>query len=787
MKNRRFFVAMAVLILTVTTFSVYGGIFDYPFVFDDVRQILEKPQNRSLSNFFSLKGILKSRGIVNLTFAVNYVLGGTEVFGYHLFNVLIHILNGIVVFFLARLILGSITRQNGADYSQSGANIFFTSFFAALLFVVHPLQTQAVTYTVQRYTSMAALFYMASILFYLKARFLQQGFVTITATPAATEGGKTTEKGMEASGGRSGEKKKKKKGKKGKDQTAAKEKAAAGQGPPAGQKPVLEETTPYPDEGKKGPFLVSLFFILSALCALVAFRCKENTLSLPLAILLAEYFAVDRSWAGWRKKIFWIVPTVAAGALFYLYAGGLFRPGFTLERLLSDIDRATRETDQVGRLGYLFTQFNVLVVYLRLLVFPVNQNLDYMYPFNTGFFEGTTPFAFAFLLALAVFAFWSKKRWSILSFGIFWFFITLSVESSIIPIRDALFEHRMYLPLFGCALAFSWSIFHLCRKHRKLAIVICAVLAVAYGTASFARNKVWQDEYTLWTDVVSKNPRSVRGYNYLGTLEMEKGRHDTAEALLRRALAVGVAEGDAITHYNLANILKKKGDGDGAERHYRDAVRLNPRYGEAFTNLGNLYRDRGDWAAARDLYKQAVKIRPSSRGARYGLAAIHVREGNYREAAKQFEMLVKADPGDVVTRNNLAGAWIEMGENEAALRELEEIIRLRPGYGDAHFNLAALLEKTGDSGRALAHYVSAAEHGDGLKPLASFRAARIHAVNNENEQALFQLGRAFASGFGDWGAVERDGVFDALRSSDQYSRLRQKYGNGAGKNKGLLK
>lgn len=778
MKNRRFFAAVAVLIVTVAAFSVYGGIFDYPFVFDDVSHIVEKVKVRFLSDFVSLKTILRSREIVNLTFVVNYVLGGTEVFGYHLVNVLIHILNGVVVYFLSLLIFRGIVRRSNKDEAYDDKWIFLAALFTALLFVVHPIQTQAVTYTIQRYASMAALFYMAAVLFYLKARFLQVGrnaFGTPSRGALTAEdklpGGRLDKKEGKAAG----RKKKSRRKRRTREEITANEKDAV--------KEVVK--TPVPEEKKI--VRVVLFFALSALCALVAFRCKENTLSLPLAILLAEYFAVDRSWAGWKKKIFWIVPVVTAGALFYLYASGLFRPGFTLERLLSDIDRITRDTDQVGRLEYLFTQFNVLVVYLRLLVFPVNQNLDYMYPFNTGFFEGTTPYAFLFLLALAASAFWVRKRWPVLSFGIFWFFITLSVESSIIPIRDALFEHRLYLPMFGFALSLSWAVFKMFKEHVNWACLALALLVIAFGSTAVARNQVWESPVRLWSDVVRKNPRSVRGLNYLGTSEMERGRYDNAEAFLRKALSVGVTGGDAITHYNLANILKKKGDGEGAERHYREAIRLNPRYGEAFTNLGNLYRDRGDWAAARELYKQAVKIRRSSRGARYGLAAIHAWEGNYREAAKQLEILVKADPADVVTRNNLAGTWIEMGDHDAARRELAEILRLRPDYGDAHFNLAALFEKMGDTTRALEHYEKAAEHEDRLKPLAYFRAARIQALNNENEKALSQLGRAFASGFGDWRSVERDRVFDVLRSFDQYNRLRQAHGNRAAENKGLLK
>ena len=118
----------------------------------------------------------------------------------------------------------------------------------------------------------------------------------------------------------------------------------------------------------------------------------------------------------------------------------------------------------VSRWDYLNTQFRVIVTYIRLLFFPVNQNLDYDYPIYRTFF--TPPVFLSFLFLLGIFC-WgiyllyrsyksdqANRFWyRLIAFGIFWFFVTLSVESSIIPIQDVIYEHRLYLPSVGFFMA----------------------------------------------------------------------------------------------------------------------------------------------------------------------------------------------------------------------------------------------------------------------------------------------------------------------------------------------
>ncbi len=169
---------LAFILIGFSVLIVYSNTYRVPFTFDDEPRITENKSIRNLSNYLSLVKLLESRAVVDLTFALNYEFGRLDVFGYHLVNVWIHILNGFLVYLLVSAILKQRPEiSDSSDLSSSESqyvSIRTLSFFAAIIFVVHPIQTQAVTYIVQRYASMAAMFYMGSMLFYIYARTLQR-------------------------------------------------------------------------------------------------------------------------------------------------------------------------------------------------------------------------------------------------------------------------------------------------------------------------------------------------------------------------------------------------------------------------------------------------------------------------------------------------------------------------------------------------------------------------------------------------------------------------------------
>ncbi len=166
---------LAVIALYVLGFAVYLNSFSVPFVFDDYPNIRDNPSIRLTA--IDIEGLRAAafeshagrRPVANISFALNYLAGGYDVKGYHLVNTLIHIANGVLVYFLALLLLRK--NQSLTDRpSASDRRTRLVALFAAAIFIAHPLQIQAVTYIVQRMTSMATMFYLMSLLFYLLGR-----------------------------------------------------------------------------------------------------------------------------------------------------------------------------------------------------------------------------------------------------------------------------------------------------------------------------------------------------------------------------------------------------------------------------------------------------------------------------------------------------------------------------------------------------------------------------------------------------------------------------------------
>jgi Flp pilus assembly protein TadD len=159
-------------ILACVATLLYLNSFQVPWQFDDKPNIANNPSVHfytfSIDHLSKLLAFSFSESIrlfSYFTFALNFYFGGLNVFGYHLVNLLIHISTGVLVFWFVLLTLGLPSQKE--RYRSIG---FKVAFLASLLFIAHPVQTQSVTYIVQRMTSMAAMFYLLSMVLFIKGR-----------------------------------------------------------------------------------------------------------------------------------------------------------------------------------------------------------------------------------------------------------------------------------------------------------------------------------------------------------------------------------------------------------------------------------------------------------------------------------------------------------------------------------------------------------------------------------------------------------------------------------------
>ncbi|MFA5261228.1 MAG: tetratricopeptide repeat protein [Candidatus Omnitrophota bacterium] len=153
------------LYLIIIGLAIYSPVLDGDFICDDYVFLA---YNHAIRHFPDLKPIWASfptRFLAFVTFAVNYRLHGFHVLGYHLVNILIHILNSFLVYVFVRYLGQSKAVQRVSARPES-----LIAFWAALVFLCHPIQTQGVAYIFQRANSLATLFYLLTVVLYLKSR-----------------------------------------------------------------------------------------------------------------------------------------------------------------------------------------------------------------------------------------------------------------------------------------------------------------------------------------------------------------------------------------------------------------------------------------------------------------------------------------------------------------------------------------------------------------------------------------------------------------------------------------
>src|SRR6266511_4314591 len=628
---------VAMLVIAAATVLAYSNSFDASFHFDDLRNIVRNQSLRELGRQWPPSG---NRWVGFLSFALNYRFGGLEVFGYHLVNLLIHVCNGLLVFWLAAITL----RTPALRSAEAGPLVRgYLPLAAGLLFALHPVQTQAVTYIVQRFASLAALFFLLSLVLYAQAR------ISLEADPPS--------------------------------------RAAAG--------------------GLYG---------LSLIAAAAAMKTKEISFTLPLVAAMYEWL-----FFGARRRFLLIAPLAAAALL--LLPIDVITHGANFDDLLGDPSQFAAETPEISRGAYLLTQSRVVVTYLRLLFLPVGQNLDYDVLLSHSVIDPRVLFALAILLALAAVAVFLLRRARetnrgpglLLFFGIVWFFVTLSVESSIIPIRDVIFEHRMYLPSAGAAVALGAALLWAIERMRlraslaRQAAVGLLLTTGPLGVATYARNLVWKDDLTLWGDAVSKSPGKARPHNNLGKALIDSEATSEAVNELLAALKIAPPNADALS--NLGVAYAKQGRADEAIAAAMAAVAIKPADARAHNTLGTAYEVKSQIDDAVREYREAIRLAPSVAGVHYNLCGALLTSGRFGDAVQQCRELIRLAPSSAEGHNLPGGAFQASGQLDDAVREYREAIRVEPSMADAHYNLGNAYQGRGQLDDAVREYSAAIRLG----------------------------------------------------------------------------
>jgi tetratricopeptide (TPR) repeat protein len=481
-------------------FQVYAPALSGPFVFDDTYQPYHTPDFPNALHFW-IRGV---RPLLMFSYWINYQFSQAP-FGFHAANILIHLLNSFLIFFIVR----KLARRESPDWMPA--------VFAAAVFLLHPIQTEAVSYIAGRSETLSVFFFLAAFAVFLYRRTPEVSWPTSIA--------------------------------------------------------------------------VLLLFGAAALT-------KEHTLVLPALLLLTDYYwNPGFSFSGMRRNWRLYVPMFLAAAASMVFVA----------RVLTQAATAGFGLKDLTWYQYFFTECRAFFVYLRLLVFPAGQNLDWEYPISRNILDHGAILGLAAILALAGAAIYFRRRYPLASYGFLVYLLLMAPTSSFVPIKDPVAERRLYLPMIGILLVAIAALARMRVDRRKLAAALCGIAAVL-AIATYRRNEVWASDIAIWEDAARNSPGKQRVHFQLAHTYYIDGR--CAEAIAQYAEAARLEPPDygLLVDWGLAYDCTN--EPDLAVAKLREAAALEPK-AHVYTQIAMVYAKRSRWQEALEALAQAEKLNPN--------------------------------------------------------------------------------------------------------------------------------------------------------------------------------
>jgi Flp pilus assembly protein TadD len=384
----------------------------------------------------------------------------------------------------------------------------------------------------------------------------------------------------------------------------------------------------------------------------LALLSKEPGLTLPL-MLLAHDYSFRRGQLGLNAKRLLPYAVVAAVYLAVRSAvlGGMIPSG-----------------PSVAVSSWLPNVFALFARYLGKLLLPIDLNVHHVIPPAESFFDLPVLVGSCVTAAFAAALLHASNASRVVFLGLMFIVVPLLPALYIPGIGGTPFAERyLYLPSLGFVVLLALTIFEIGRRLRygaNAALIAGVLLAALYAPGTIARNRVWQDDFHLWSDAAGRSPDSDIVHNNLGRAYFDMGQMDGAIEHYRVALELNPDHAE--THNNLGAALATIGQLERAEGHFRTALKLAPNYSDAHNNIGILYGRRGQADRAVSHFNDALQVRPDFPDARHNLGVAYLQAGRVEPAIEQFREVLRSSPRAVNTHLSLASAYEMMGLAEEA-------------------------------------------------------------------------------------------------------------------------
>jgi protein O-mannosyl-transferase len=628
---------LPLMVLEIITAAFYWPSLRYQFQFDDVAHITKHFAIRHDNPL--LRWWYNRRWFGDSLNALNFKMGGFEPLVYRITNVFIHMACGALVYYLVLTLCKNIERSIVQRYSN------FIAFSTAGLFLLHPLQTQAVSYVIQaRIEGVASFFILLNLVLFVRY------------VKAKTSGMRVTLLGL------------------------------------------LALSTLLSCGTKEIFVLTPILMVLIDFIALS--RGSVRTMLQERGYFYFCYGLFFAALVGWYIFDFRLFPQAGKAAGFQTGIGEYLHNTNNLGNVL------TLDSNQkITSMSFFISQFRAVMHYLGLVFWPFSMSVEYDWKLAPSFMTAGVLIPLAQILVLMAAAVYSimKRQLLLVGMGVVWFFIVLAPRSSFIPSAELVCDYKSYLAMVGIYMAlavlaagslellsksFEWLKLHVNSWQVYAATMVFVFLPM--GTSTLFRNYVWSSNVLFWEDCIKKAPKKARTHNNYAVALCEAGKYEQAIKHYEKAIELDRYYQDPLS--NLAVACSMTGQVDRAVEALKAAITLCPKYPEAYNNLGSVYIDQKKYDEAEKTLRAAIELRSYYGKAYFNLARICEARGDYKGV---FENLKKATAGDL---DSVADAHFKLGQAafrlekfSDAVQAFAQVVKIEPNSPIALFNYANAL------------------------------------------------------------------------------------------------
>ena len=665
-RTARRLILAAAGVIAAAALAAYANSFSGPFLFDDAPSV---SQNLTIRHLWPIGPVLRppsngaltvaGRPVVNLSLAINFALGGAHVWGYHALNLAIHVLAGLALFGIVRR---TASVRIAADTRGDTPDPATLAFLVALLWTVHPLQTESVTYVVQRAESLMGLFYLLTLYCFVRGAACGEDASRRGALRWFALAWLACLLGM-----------------------GTKEAMASA--------PVV--VLLYDRTFVSGTFreawrrhrgvhlcLAGTWLLLGFLMVHTGGRGGSAGFGLGVsgwryALTQCQAVVLYLKLSVWPHPLVIDYGTGAAAGLADVWPQALLVAGLLAGTAWSLVRRPA--------IGFAGAWFFLILAPTSSIVPIVTQTIA----------EHRMYLPLAAVIALAVLGIYRLAGRRAL--------VVLAVLAAVLGVMTAR-RNRDYR---SEAAIWSDAVERLPGNPRAR-----YNLGVALGRSHDSAGAIAQYEEAL-----RLRPDDAEAHNNLA-IELARIPGRAPDAIAHYEEAVRLKPDNAEAHGNLANELARlPGRMDEAISHYEEALRLKPDDAEAHYDFAvALAQLPGRAPDAIAQYREALRLRPDYAEAHHGLAEALARvPGPKDEVIAQYEEALRLRPDDAEAHNNLGVALARIrGRSAEAIAQYEAALRLRPDYAEAHDNLGVVLAgMPGRAAEAIGHFETSLRIGPG--------------------------------------------------------------------------